>query len=62
MTACPASGIITISYDIIRRFRAGQAENADQTLLGAYMDSKDPDTGEAMSASISPATRPPLVY
>jgi cytochrome P450 len=36
-------------YDIIRRFRAGQAENADQTLLGAYMDSKDPDTGEAMS-------------
>jgi cytochrome P450 len=36
-------------YDIIRRFRAGQAENADQTLLGAYMDAKDPDTGEAMS-------------
>jgi cytochrome P450 len=36
-------------YDIIRRFRAGQAENADQTLLGAYMDSKDPNTGEAMN-------------
>jgi cytochrome P450 len=36
-------------YDIIRRFRAGQAENADQTLLGAYMDARDPDTGEAMS-------------
>jgi cytochrome P450 len=36
-------------YDIIRRFRAGQAENADQTLLGAYMDARDPNTGEAMS-------------
>jgi cytochrome P450 len=36
-------------YDIIRRFRAGQAENADQTLLGAYLDARDPDTGEAMS-------------
>jgi cytochrome P450 len=36
-------------YDIIRRFRAGQTENTDQTLLGAYMDARDPDTGEAMS-------------
>ncbi len=36
-------------YDIIRRFRAGQAENGDQTLLGAYLDARDPDTGEAMS-------------
>jgi len=36
-------------YDIIRRFRAGQAENADQTLLGAYMDARDPETDEAMS-------------
>jgi len=36
-------------YDIIRRFRAGQAESAHETLLGAYMDARDPDTGEAMS-------------
>lgn len=36
-------------YDIIRRFRAGQAEPAHETLLGAYMDARDPDTGEAMS-------------
>jgi cytochrome P450 len=39
----------TIVYDIIRRFHAGQAENADQTLLGAYMDARDPDSGEGMS-------------
>lgn len=36
-------------YDIIRRFRPGQAENANQTLLGAYMDARDPKTHEAMS-------------
>ena len=36
-------------YDIIWRFRAGQAENAEQTLLGAYMGARDPETGEAMS-------------
>ena len=36
-------------FDIIRRFRAGQAENAEQTLLGAYMDARDPKTDKAMS-------------
>lgn len=35
-------------YDIIGRFRAGEAENADQTLLGAYLDSRDEETGEGM--------------
>jgi cytochrome P450 len=39
----------TIVYDIIRRFHAGQAENADQTLLGAYMAARDPESGEGMS-------------
>ena len=36
-------------YEVIRRFRAGQAENADQTLLGAYLESRDPVTGEGMA-------------
>jgi cytochrome P450 len=36
-------------YDIIRRFRAGEAENASQTLLGAYMASRDPLAGDGMS-------------
>ena len=35
-------------YEIIARFRDGQAENADQTLLGAYLESRDPATGETM--------------
>jgi cytochrome P450 len=39
----------TIVYDIIRRFHAGQAENADQTLLGAYMAARDPESGEGMN-------------
>jgi len=39
----------TIVYDIIRRLHAGQAENADQTLLGAYMAARDPESGEGMS-------------
>jgi cytochrome P450 len=38
-----------IVYDIIRRFHAGHAENGDHTLLGAYMDAQDPETGDAMS-------------
>lgn len=36
-------------YDIIARFRAGEAQNADQTLLGAYLNSRDDETGEGMS-------------
>ena len=35
-------------YEIIARFRAGQDENANQTLLGAYLESRDPATGETM--------------
>jgi cytochrome P450 len=35
-------------YEIVARFRAGQAKNADQTLLGAYLESRDPATGETM--------------
>lgn len=35
-------------FEVIRQFRAGQAENADQTLLGAYLEGLDPITGEAM--------------
>ena len=35
-------------YEVIERFRAGQAENADHTLLGAYMNSRDPATGASM--------------
>lgn len=38
-----------IVYDIIRRFRSGQAENADSTLLGAYLAARYPETGEGMS-------------
>lgn len=36
-------------FDIIRRFRAGEAENAADTLLGMLMAARDPDTGEGMS-------------
>jgi cytochrome P450 len=39
-----------IVYDIISRFHAGQAENADETLLGAYMAARDPETGRAQRA------------
>lgn len=35
-------------YEVIDRFRAGQAENAGQTLLGAYLESRDPVTGLGM--------------
>ncbi len=38
-----------IVFEIIRRFRSGQAENADHTLLGAYIAARDPETGEGMS-------------
>jgi cytochrome P450 len=36
-------------YDIIRRFHSGLAENADSTLLGAYMTERDTETGKGMS-------------
>jgi len=36
-------------YDIIRLFRAGQSEAADRTLLDAYVNARDPESGEAMS-------------
>ena len=36
-------------YDIIRRFRAGEAGSAEDTLLGMLMAARDPDTGEGMS-------------
>jgi cytochrome P450 len=39
----------TIVYDIIGDFRSGQAEGADQTLLGAYLTARNPDSGEGMS-------------
>ena len=35
-------------YEVIERFRAGQAENADHTLLGASLESRDPATGAGM--------------
>lgn len=38
-----------VVYDIIRRFHSGLAENADSTLLGAYMTERDTETGEGMS-------------
>jgi cytochrome P450 len=38
----------TLIYEVISRFRAGQAENAAQTLLGAYLESRDPATGAGM--------------
>jgi len=34
----------TLVYEIIARFRASEAANAGQTLLGVYMDSQDPRT------------------
>ncbi len=37
------------AYNIIRRFRAGQADNADETLLGAYMAARDSETSDSMS-------------
>ena len=36
-------------YDIIRRFRAGEAVNPENTLLGILMSARDPDTGEGLS-------------
>ena len=39
----------SIVYDIVRRFRSGQAEHPEQTLLGAYLAARDPETGERMS-------------
>ena len=36
-------------YEIIRRFRAGEAEQAEHTVLGAFMAARDPQTGEGMS-------------
>ncbi len=38
-----------IVYEIIERFRTGNAEGADKTLLGEYLKARDPDTGEGMS-------------
>lgn len=38
-----------IVYDIIRRFRAGEADNAENTLLGMLMAARDPETGKGMS-------------
>jgi cytochrome P450 len=37
-----------IVYDIIARFRAGQARRPEATLLGAYIESRDPETGQGM--------------
>ena len=36
-------------FEIIQRFRDGEAENAEHTLLGAFMAARDPETGEGMS-------------
>jgi cytochrome P450 len=36
-------------YDIIRRFRAGEAVNPENTLLGILMSARNPDTGEGLS-------------
>jgi len=36
-------------YDIIHRFRAGEAGNPQQTLLGMLMAARDPETGAGMS-------------
>ncbi len=36
-------------YEIVRRFRNGEAENAEHTLLGAFMAARDAETGEGMS-------------
>jgi cytochrome P450 len=38
-----------IVYDIIGRFRAGEAGNAEETLLGMLMSARDPETGQGMS-------------
>jgi len=35
-------------YEVIERFRAGQAEDAERTLLGAYLESRDAATGVGM--------------
>jgi len=37
-----------IVYEIIGRFRAGQARDPEATLLGAYIESRDPMSGESM--------------
>lgn len=44
-TLCELDAMV---YEVIERFRAGLAENADQTLLGAYLESRDPATGAGM--------------
>jgi cytochrome P450 len=36
-------------YEIIGRFRSGEATDGGRTLLGAYMAGRDPETGEGMS-------------
>jgi len=36
-------------YDIIRRFRAGEAGSSENTLLGMLMAARDPETGQGMS-------------
>jgi len=38
----------TIVYEIIGRFRAGRAQDPEATLLGAYIESRDPVSGEGM--------------
>lgn len=38
-----------IVYEIIGRFRAGQARDPEATLLGAYIESRDPRSGEGMN-------------
>lgn len=35
-------------YRVIREFHAGRSENADRTLLGALIESRDPETGAHM--------------
>ncbi len=35
-------------YEIIERFREGEAPDADRTLLGAYLEGRDPVTGVGM--------------
>jgi cytochrome P450 len=36
-------------YEVIHRFRAGEAEHGDDTLLGALMAARDPRTGAGLS-------------
>ena len=36
-------------YEVIHRFRAGEAEDGENTLLGALMAARDPQTREALS-------------